>query len=232
MLSSVSHDLRTPLTSISGHADLLAQGFHGELSEEQRSELHSIKEGARELSRMLDDILSFAQLESGRVDVRAIPIAVSDALARAEALIKVRLIQSQLSLETHSEQILGVKADPDRLQQVLLNLLTNAIKFTPPGGKITVSCSSRDDRILIEVRDTGIGIPEDQLERIFDAFVQLQSGPRGGDHRGVGLGLAISRELTRAMDGELTASSRLGAGSVFTINLPAAARHILENSPP
>ena len=116
-------------------------------------------------------------------------------------------------------------ADPNRLQQILLNLLTNAIKFTPPGGTIEVRCDSDGERTRIRVRDDGIGIESDQLQRIFSPFVQLDAAPISAatTARGVGLGLAISRDLARAMGGDVTAESTVGIGSVFTINLAAAA---------
>ena len=221
-LSMMSHDLRTPLTAISGNAQFLAKGFHGELNAEQQEDVGNIQAAAREVARMIDDILAFAQLETGRVRVEPRPVPVDAAITRAESLIRVHLAQSHLSFDSSACDDLTVHADPDRLQQILLNLLTNAIKFTPPGGRITVSCERAGDRALLRVRDTGIGIAHDQLERIFDAFVQLGGESPHTTQRGVGLGLAISRELARAMGGELTADSTPGEGSVFTLELPAA----------
>ena len=215
-LSMMSHDLRTPLTSITGHASLLAAGMHGPLTDEQRDGLARIRQASQELMRMINDILNFAKLESGHVDVQVAPVKIADAIARAESLIHVRLAEERLAFETtcNGEEVL---ADPDRLQQVLLNLLTNAIKFTPAGGRISVSCKRDGRRVLLRVRDTGIGIAPEQVQRVFEPFVQLDTTRADG----VGLGLAISRELTRAMGGELTAESTPGAGSTFTIALPA-----------
>jgi PAS domain S-box-containing protein len=222
-LSMMSHDLRTPLTAIYGHADLLATGFHGDLSEAQRSSAETIKEAARDVGRLIDDILSFAQLASGKVAVRPQPVPLIGAVERAAALIRFRIEQAGLSFRVDGcADDVTATADPDRLQQVLLNLLTNAIKFTPPGGEVTVSCERRDDRALIRVRDSGIGIPPDHLERIFDPFVQLAGGEAlDPTQRGVGLGLAISRDLAHAMGGDLRAESTPGQGSLFTIDLPA-----------
>lgn len=222
-LSMMSHDVRTPLTAIQGYADLLASGFYGPLSEQQQEPARTIKDAAREVGRLLDDILAFAKLESGKVEVHLQTVPLADAVARAETLIRPRVEQANLSFEAAlCGDDLAASADPDRLQQVLLNLLTNAIKFTPPGGKVSVSCDRADDRVLIRVRDTGVGIARDQLEHIFDPFVQLSTQPEDPTQRGVGLGLAISRDLARAMGGELTADSTPGQGSVFTIDLPAA----------
>ncbi|MFL6248125.1 MAG: ATP-binding protein [Thermoanaerobaculia bacterium] len=223
-LSMMSHDLRTPLTAIIGYADLLAAGVlrtdaPASGTDEQRFSIERIREAARDLMVMINDVLSFAQLESGRVEVRPVALKVRDAIARAESLIRLRLRESGLTFtfEPCEDEIL---ADPDRLQQILLNLLTNAIKFTERGGRITVSCTRDGDRVSIHIRDSGIGIAADQLQRVFEPFVQLDAQAVDESHRGVGLGLAISRDLARAMNCELTVESEPGNGSVFTLDLP------------
>ena len=220
-LSMMSHDVRTPLTAIYGHADLLWSGFYGDLTDPQRESLEAIKAASRDVGRLVDDILSFAQLDSGRVEVRAQAVTVPVAIERAEALIRLRMSQAGLTFASTCDDSAVAHVDPERLQQILLNLLTNAAKFTPAGGTISVSCERAGDRVLVRVRDTGIGIPEDQLERIFDPFVQLGPLSREEVNRGVGLGLAISRDLARAMGGELTADSAPGQGATFTLELPA-----------
>lgn len=221
-LSMMSHDLRTPLTSISGNAALLAGGVHGSLNFDQADAVARIREACDEQVRMINDILAFAQLESGRVSVRPVPVRVTDAVARAERLIRVRVEEAGLAFTAEACGEVAVEADADRLQQVLLNLFTNAIKFTERGGRIAVACARDGERVLIRIADSGVGIPGDQLERIFDPFVQLEQQPADASQRGVGLGLAISRELVHAMQGELTAESAPGEGSVFTVSLPAA----------
>ncbi|MGZ5432974.1 MAG: sensor histidine kinase, partial [Thermoanaerobaculia bacterium] len=179
--------------------------------------LAHIREAGRELMRMINDILDFAKVESGRIDVQVSAVSVANAVARAGSLIHVRLAEKELAFESAGCDGVEVLADPDRLQQVLLNLLTNAIKFTPAGGRISVTCARDGDRLLLHVRDTGIGIAPNQQHRVFEPFVQLEATRA----EGVGLGLAISRELTRAMGGELTVESTPAVGSVFTIALPA-----------
>jgi signal transduction histidine kinase len=155
--------------------------------------------------------------------VRRDRVPLTAALERAETLIRVRAQQAGLTLVsdagTHDAAVL---ADADKLQQLLLNLLTNAIKFTSTGGTISVACETSGERTRIHVRDTGVGIPEEQIEQIFDPFVQLEHQPADATQRGVGLGLAISRDLARAMGGELTVTSVAGEGSVFTVELPSA----------
>jgi PAS domain S-box-containing protein len=218
-LSMMSHDLRTPLTAVTGFAKLMEGGVYGPITEEQRDVLQRMNDACRELLRMINDILAFAHLESGRVEVRTEPVRLADAVARAESLIRVRVEESGLTLRSDCDGAV-VLADPDKLQQILLNLLTNAIKFTASGGAISVSCSRESERLRIHVRDTGVGIPSEQLDLVFDPFVQLDHQPSDPTQRGVGLGLAISRELARAMNGELTVESVQGEGSVFTVELP------------
>ncbi|HEX8170773.1 MAG TPA: HAMP domain-containing sensor histidine kinase [Thermoanaerobaculia bacterium] len=220
-LSMMSHDLRTPLTTIYGNTELLAAEVYGPLTDEQRTALQTIGDACAMQIALINDVLDFARLESGSVQVEPRPMRVADAVARAETLLRLQMSEAGLRFTTSGcDGELTAVADPDRLQQILLNLLTNAIKFTPRGGGIAVSCERRGDRVRIDVRDTGIGIPPDDLPRIFSPFVQL--GAAGAPSRGVGLGLAISRDLARAMSGEVSAISTPGEGSTFTIELPAA----------
>ena len=225
-LSMMSHDLRTPLTAIDGNAQILESGVDGELNEEQLQSVRAIREACRMQMTMVSDILEFARLDSGAVNVHSRPLNVKAAIARAEAIVGVQMSQAGLRFTTRtSDSPVSALADPDRLQQVLLNLLTNAIKFTPAGGEVAVSWDSDGKRVRITVRDTGIGIEPDQLQRIFTPFVQLETmstSTASVSHRGVGLGLAISRDLARAMNGDVTAESTPGVGSVFTVELPAA----------
>ncbi|HEX8254761.1 MAG TPA: PAS domain-containing sensor histidine kinase [Thermoanaerobaculia bacterium] len=223
-LSMMSHDLRAPLTTISGHADLLGGGVHGGLATDQQHAVQRIRDASRELARMIDDVLSYAQLDSGQVAMQRQRVSVRAAIERAEAMMKMRFEQAKLTFSsTTCDAETIVIADPDRLQQILLNLLTNAIKFTAPGGSVTASCERAGEKVLIRVRDTGSGIAAEQLERVFDPFVQLDTPVHNATQRGIGLGLAISRDLARAMDGELRADSTMGEGSVFTVELPSAA---------
>lgn len=221
-LSMMSHDLRTPLQAISGFADILLMEAEGPLTDEQREDLKAIKSAGQEMLRLMNDILGFAQLESGRVTVTLRPTTVEEAVSRAEVILRARFETSGLTFDREgADGSLIMSADPDRLQQILLNLLTNAIKFTPPGGRISISSEKRDARVLVHVSDTGTGIPKEKLADIFEPFVQVGQNVSSSD-RGVGLGLSISRDLARAMGGELTATSTAGKGSTFTIVLKGA----------
>ena len=224
-LSMMSHDLRTPLTTIDGNAQLLESGVEGPLTPDQRQRIESIRDACRVQTTLINDILDFAQIHSGRVQVRTRPVEVHDAIVRAVSLVRAPAAEAGLRLLTEGgETDVAVLADPDRLQQILLNLLTNAMKFTPPGGDIAVEWHREGDVVRLRVRDSGIGIAEEDLQRIFSPFVQVASDDTvaASTARGVGLGLAICRELARAMDGDVTAESNAGHGSTFTIELPAA----------
>jgi signal transduction histidine kinase len=221
LISMMSHDLRTPIGAIGGYCDLLMMGIRGELNDAQLADVQRIKKASDYLLGLIEDVLSFARVNAGQIeglDLR--PLSTDAVLTQTETLMGPRMEQAgiQYRRDACSDSV-QVVADPDRLQQILLNLLTNAVKFTASGGRVTVTCESEGERTSIRVSDTGRGIPADQLERIFEPFVQVNSG--GGAKKGFGLGLAISRELARRMNGELKATSTLGEGSTFTLTLPA-----------
>jgi PAS domain S-box-containing protein len=221
-LSMMSHDLRTPLQAIASTIAILAREAHGPLTAAQREDLERIERAGSDLMHLLTDILDFARASSERMPTHLAPVALTDALDRAEALTASQMHEARLRYRRLAGEPLQVRADPDRLQQILLNLLSNAVKFTPAGGDVTVAWERRDARALIRVSDTGGGVAEDQLERIFEPFVQLGTKAVSRAQPGVGLGLAISRELARAMRGELSAHSRPGQGATFTLTLPLA----------
>jgi PAS domain S-box-containing protein len=221
-LSMMSHDLRTPLHAINGFTTILRRGIQGPLTAEQQLSVDRIGAASRDLMRLINDILSFATVESGNLDVQIATVLVREAIERAENLIRLRLDEAGLSFSWSAAGDLAVLADADRLQQVLLNLLTNAIKFTRSGGTISVHCETNGDRVQIHVRDSGIGIAPEQLSRVFEPFVQIDPGSLKRADRGVGLGLSISRELVQAMNGDLRVASVVGEGSTFTVELRAA----------
>jgi PAS domain S-box-containing protein len=219
-LSMMSHDLRTPLQTIAVVAEVLLRGGRGPLSEAQRKEVETLRAASGDLSRLIDDVLGFSMLESGRVKVTLGQVPVAEAMRRAITLTRLRIEEAGLEVEVGQvDEAATVRADPDRLQQVLLNLITNAVKFTPPGGSISISYGREGERGRIAVRDTGEGIEHEDLEAIFEPFVQVRPERTPPPHRGVGLGLAISRDLVRAMGGDLTVESAPGEGSRFTIEL-------------
>ena len=219
-LANMSHELRTPLNAIGGYADLLSGEIRGPINEVQRGDLDRIKRNQHHLLSLINDILNFAKLEAGRVRFDPTDVSMNETLGELEALVAPQLEQKQLRYEYHCcDPSYTAYIDPERLQQILLNLLSNAIKFTPAGGRVVVTCGVAGDRMQVVVSDTGVGIPADKLEHIFEPFVQLDRGQTAGVV-GTGLGLAISRDLARAMDADLTADSTLDTGSTFTLSIP------------
>ena len=227
-LASMSHELRTPLNAIGGHAQLLTMEIHGPLTEAQRFTIDRIERAQRHLLGVITDILNYAKLESGTLEYDMELVPVEGTLADVLPMVEPLAASRQLSIEAPASESLApfqVWADREKFVQVLLNLLSNAVKFTSPGGRISVEVDSTDaSSVRIRVRDTGVGIPADRLEAIFEPFVQVERGahPYSSRAEGTGLGLSISRELARAMGGDLVAESRLGEGSTFTLTLPTA----------
>ena len=226
-LSMMSHDLRTPLNAIGGYAQLLDLGIRGPVTEAQHKDLTRIKSSQEHLLGLINRILSFAKLEGGKVEYNISDVPLDETIRDVEVFVTPQLFDKRLayryepSAEPDGVGVL-VRADPEKLQQILTNLLANAIKFTDPGGQITVSYEMIGGDVAVHVRDTGRGIPANELALVFEPFAQVGRGLNTPDE-GVGLGLAICRELARGMGGDLTVESTVGAGSVFTFTLPRAA---------
>ena len=223
-LGHMSHELRTPLNAIGGYVDIIDLGIHGPVTDAQHGDLDRIRVNQQHLLVMINEILSFMHVESGRIPYDIADLPVHEVVADAVALVEPLIVRNELEYHGVScDRSLIVRGDRNRVQQILTNLLTNAVKFTPPGGRIGVECEAAEDTALITVSDTGIGISPDLLGAVFEPFVQLRSGLTGRQG-GVGLGLAISRDLARAMQGDLTVESTPAEGSRFTLSLPRAAR--------
>ena len=219
-LAVMSHELRTPLNAISGYVDLLSLGVDGPLTEKQTTSLTRIQLNQQHLLSMIDDVLSFARIEAGKLKVDVRSLLVADAVSGLEALVRPEIQRKDIAfLNEPYDPTLSVRADPEKLRQILVNFLTNAIKFTPKGGRIGVGAEHAYGMVRIWVSDTGVGIPDDQLERVFEPFFQVE---RGSTRRypGIGLGLAIARDFAHAMNGELRLESIVGEGSVASVLLP------------
>lgn len=220
-LSAMSHELRTPLNAIAGYVDLLDAEVRGPLTDLQRMDLQRIKRAQEVLLSLINDVLNFARLEAGRLKIVCTVVSVTDLLHELEDLMGNQIRARGLSLEFEPcPDDLVVLGDAERIRQILMNLLSNAIKFTEPGGRISISAGVDQDRAWIWVSDTGSGIPADRVEAIFEPFVQIDRRQLEESQQGVGLGLAISRELARAMGGDLDVRSRVGEGSTFSLTLP------------
>ena len=233
-LAVMSHELRTPLNAIGGYAELIELGIHGPVTDAQRSALARVQAGQRHLLGLIAAVLDYSRVEAGAVTYRLADVPVAEAVAEAEALVAPQLRAKGLGYAwSGAVPGLCVRADREKLQQVLLNVLGNAVKFTDARGRVPgrveVACTvddragrdSGDDCVRIHVRDTGQGIAPEELERVFEPFVQADQRLTR-PHAGVGLGLAISRDLARGMGGDLTAESTPGVGSTFTLTLPRA----------
>ena len=221
-LASMSHELRTPLNAIGGYAELIEMGVGGAVSEQQREFLSRIRASQQHLLRIINDLLNYSQIEAGKLtyERRRVPLAeVVDAVTN---MMAVQAVAKQITL-ARGECASTIAAIGDRLkiEQIVLNLVSNAVKFTPTGGAVTVECTLQGNMTALTVRDTGPGIPAESREQIFEPFVQLGRSLSSG-HEGAGLGLAISRDLARAMDGDLTISGSDGQGAAFTVTLPKA----------
>ena len=221
-LAVMSHELRTPLNAISGYVDLMSLGVDGALTEKQRTSLARIQLNQQHLLSLIDDVLSFAKIEAGKLRIDIQTVLVHDAIESLEAIVRPELQRKELAFSCDPcDNNLAVRADPEKLRQILLNFIANAMKFTPKGGRIRVGAEQRENSVTISVSDTGIGIPGDQITRVFQPFFQVEQGPTRS-YAGIGLGLAIARDLARAMDGEVLLESTLGVGSTISLRLPAS----------
>ena len=221
-LAVMSHELRTPLNAIGGYTEIMQLGIYGPVTDRQKEALDRISRSQQMLLSLINDVLNFARLDAGQVQYRMADVSLHEALAPVESLVAPQLQGKQQVYRFECPSNVIVRADRDKLQQIALNLLTNAIKFTPDGGTITLCCGVEGDFGVVEVTDTGVGIAADRLDSVFDPFVQVDRA-LNRPHEGVGLGLAISRDLAQGMGGTLTVRSTPGVGSVFTLRLPQAA---------
>ena len=219
-LAVMSHELRTPLNAIGGYTQLIEMGVHGPLTNDQRTALERISRSQKHLLGLINDVLNLSRIEAGRVDYRITDVSVADVVKTVLPMIEPQLAAKKVISRTVLDGAPIVRADREKLEQITLNLLTNAAKFTPSGGSVTVRVRTEpaDRKVCLDVEDTGIGISPEMQKAIFEPFIQVNADSRT---EGSGLGLAISRELARGMDADLTVKSTPGQGSVFTVLLPA-----------
>ncbi len=219
-LATMSHELRTPLNAIAGYAELLELGMRGPVTDQQRAAITRIRRSQQHLLGIVNDILTFAKTESGRIPINLEPIDVGSAIEAAHFLVEPMFeANGNVFTAKQERRDMAVVADRERLQQILINLMSNAAKFSAPGGPVTVCAEAREHLIAIAVEDQGKGIHPDKHEAIFEPFMQLSAGLTRTTE-GSGLGLAISRDLARLMGGDVTVESEPEKGSVFTLTLP------------
>jgi PAS domain S-box-containing protein len=221
-VSMVSHELRTPMTSIKGYTDLMLMESVGSLSDGQEKFLSIVRNNVDRLTMLVDDLLDISRIESGRLELAPQPISLQAAVDRVVASIEARAKEKGVLLRSQLPSDLPmVHADPDRVAQVLTNLVGNAYQYTPSGGEIVVSAQARDGEVHVAVQDTGIGISPEDREKIFDRFFRADS-PEVQQTSGTGLGLPIVKSLVEMQGGRIWVESELGEGSCFTFTLPTA----------
>jgi signal transduction histidine kinase len=216
-VSSVSHELRTPLTSMIGYLEILRGGEAGDLSRQQERFLEIVDRNCHRLSDLIDDILFMSRVDSGRFRLERESVDLGELVADRTQSIRPAAQGNGVEVHLDLDGTVRLYADPARLVQVLDNLLSNAVKFTPAGGSVFVTVSASDEAAHVEVRDTGVGIPEDENERLFERFFRASTA---ANIKGTGLGLSIVRSIIEAHGGTISVRSRVGVGTTVAVDLP------------
>ena len=217
-LASMSHELRTPLNAVIGFSDVLLERMFGELNERQEEYVRDIRDSGRHLLELINEILDLSKVEAGRMELEVGALSLPDLLEHGLAMVRERAARHRIAIALEVAPEVGVVwADELKLKQVVLNLLTNAVKFTPDGGSVDVAAEIAGDEAQVTVRDTGVGIAEAEQERIFEAF---QRGGREARAEGTGLGLTLSKRIVELHGGRIWLESAPGAGSTFRFAIP------------
>ena len=221
-LATMSHELRTPLNAIGGYTELIEMGVGGPISERQRDYLDRIRIAQQHLLSLINDLLNYNKIESGKVTYDLAPVQLGSVVHRVLTLLESQAAARNINLRVGDCPSTAVAiADRTKVEQIVVNLVSNAVKFTPAGGSIVIECKVHEMSTFLSVSDTGPGIPPDKQEVIFEPFVQLGRS-LSQIQEGTGLGLAISRDLARAMNGDVTVTSAGAGGATFTLMLPKA----------
>jgi signal transduction histidine kinase len=217
-LAMMSHELRTPLNAIIGFSDVLRQGIFGSLNEKQQDYLDDIRTSGAHQLELINDLLDLSKIEAGRLELEFGDTSIADVISGSAMFVRERAAHASVALDTIVAADLPiVPADGRKMRQIVVNLLTNAVKFTPAGGRVVASAGMRDGDIVISVRDTGVGIAPQDQERLFQEFTQLRQGQA---NEGTGLGLALSKRLVELHGGRMWVESELGKGSTFSFTVP------------
>ena len=221
-LESVTHDLKSPLASIDGYAKVIAMGLSGPVNDTQKRQLEAMTQSSGRLARMIDDILDLSKMEAGKMEFDYAPLDVGRVAASTRELLSVLADKYEVALESAVQDgSPEVEADSDQIHRVVTNLVSNALKFTPKGGTITIGVRPGDDGgLVVSVKDTGVGIPKDKLANMFTKFFQVQETKAEARARGTGLGLTICRRIVEAHGGRIWVDSEYRKGSTFSFTLP------------
>jgi signal transduction histidine kinase/ActR/RegA family two-component response regulator len=229
-LASMSHELRTPLNAIIGFSEVLLERMFGDLNVRQDEYLHDILSSGRLLLELLNDILDLSKVEAGQLQLEPSRFSVAEALDYGAAMVRERAARHGIDLRSEIDSDVGdIEADELRFKQVVLNLVSNAVKFTPDGGKVTVGASRTGDEVTVLVTDTGVGIADSDRDRIFESF--QQSGRSPNRQEGTGLGLTLCRRIVELQGGRIWVESEVGAGSTFGFAIPARALYEPDGEP-
>jgi len=221
-LATLSHELRTPLNAVGGYAELIELGVYGPITREQHDALERITTSQRHLLRIINDLLNYSRIEAGHIACEYGRVSLTAVVERALPMVTPQAAARHITLTRHDcGPDVFAWADQAKVEQIMLNLFSNASKFTPSGGRVTISCEHGSDFVAIHVADTGPGVPPEQTQAVFEPFVQLGRSLTS-QQEGTGLGLAISRDLARAMGGDLGVVNRAEGGAQFTLRLPRA----------
>ena len=221
-MASMSHELRTPLNAILGMSESLQEGVYGSLNDKQRESLGTIERSGRHLLDLINDILDLAKIGAGELGLEMAPVSVESVCEASLTLVKQAAHKKRLEVSsTFDKRVTTIQADGRRLKQILVNLLSNAVKFTPERGKIGLDVKGDPEmkRVLFTVWDTGVGVSPENVGRLFEPFVQLDS-KLSREHTGTGLGLSLVRRLTELQGGKVSVESEVGKGSRFTVSIP------------
>jgi signal transduction histidine kinase len=222
-LANMSHELRTPLNAVIGFTEVLLERYFGEINAKQEEYLRDVLSSGQHLLSLINDILDLSKVEAGRMELEVSTFDLGPVLEAGLVMVKERATRKGIALSLEVDQDTGrVEADERKVKQVAFNLLTNAVKFTPDGGRITVSARRRDGRVEVVVADTGVGIAPEEQGRVFEEFGQARSA--AGQSEGTGLGLALCKRFVELHGGSIAVASQLGGGSTFTVSLPVRQR--------
>jgi len=221
-LANMSHELRTPLNAIIGFSQVLRDGLFGEVNAKQQEYLEDILTSGNHLLALINDVLDLSKVEAGQVQLELAPFSLGDALERGVSMVREQATRNGVQVTLHANDGLHVvTGDERRVRQVIFNLLSNAVKFTSAGGSVDVTATRANGEVRVSVADTGPGITEDDLGRIFEEFQQTEAGAR--QHEGTGLGLALSKRFVEMHGGRIWCDSEVGKGSTFVFTIPSAA---------
>ena len=221
LMRGFTHDLKNPIGAADGHASLLEDGLLGNLTEDQLNSVQRIRASLANALKLIDSLNEFARAESGRLELRPVPTQVIEIAREIAEQYRATAEQSNVMVDLELNKVPIITSDDDRIRQILGNLMSNAIKYTNPGGRLCVRTDVRSSHVsqncvVVEVEDTGIGIPEDKVHMLFEEFERIDPSVKPG----IGLGLAISLRVARALGGDITVKSTRGSGSTFTLWLP------------